>query len=347
MSRFDEQIKRHLTSTALHTKSYVEGTTLVLAEPVLSTTDNTSADIQTHLADTGDHLLAEAKGVTLIVSPEPGTDFIEHASDDTIHRKVSYSDGVLLFANQAINGDLVDLEKYVPQFIREMDEMHQIYKSQGREVAREWLKLEDTEIQMFPDWADWSIELWETNYGITPSREATLASRRKAVIARLTIPPTTTLALVQKTAEELIGGTIWVEEEPEKSHINIWLMDRENFEATWSDVSTKTWKDLTSLSWMKVITDLNEKAIDRNAFLDWLDTYKPAHLGYTLDYFVMRWKDCLDYTWRDLTNYTWLGVLMGLKQLVTTWRMAQTVGTWGDLDSSYTWYTTKKIKENS
>lgn len=348
-SKFKESIDQHVTSTALHIQSSVDGKTLVFSEPTLTTDDNASIEAESHIARKEIHLTGTVSGKTLVLFAEPSTDFISHAADDTIHHKIVVKDGVISFAAQAMSGDLVDLEKYVPQFVREMGEMHQIYKSQGMEIAREWLKLEDVDRQMFPDDATWSISLWETNYGVKSYSGSSLASRRKAVIARLTVPPTTTLALVQKTAEEIIGGTIWVEEEPEKSHINIWLMDRTSFNTTWSDVNDQgSWSSIQDYTWMKVITDLTEDTYERNQFLDWLDTYKPAHLGYTLDYFTMRWKDVLEYTWRDLTDYTWLGVLMGLKQFATTWRLAmETAGTWSGLDNSYTWYTTNKIKENS
>lgn len=346
--RFKDLVDKHVLSTDLHVQFSVDGTTLVFGTPTLTTDDNAAAEAEAHIARTDIHLGGTVSGTTLSLGADASTDFIEHAADDTIHHKVVVEDGVLSFASQTMNGGLVDLEKYVPQFIREMGEMHEIYRSQGMEVAREWLKIDDIERQMFPDNSTWALSLWEANYGLKASANASEASRRKAIIARLTIPPTTTLALVQKTAEEMIGGTIWVEEEPEKSHINIWLMDRENFEATWADVANKTWQDLTPYTWQKVITDLNEKVIDRAAFVEWLETYKPAHIGYTLDYFTMRWKDLLDYTWADLMDYTWLGVLMGLKQFVTTWQLVQdTVGTWGDLENGYTWYTTQHIKENS
>lgn len=317
-SRFKDKLDSHVLSTALHKTKIVDDTTLSIGSPTdVRLSDDLDEEADAHLEREDMHVTASMQGTSLVLSASLTDDIVSHLSDTTAHMSVAVSDGVLTFSAPNMSGnELVDLEKYVPAFIADMDEMHQVLVSQGREVAREWLDVESLEKQMFVDNADWSLDLWETNYGIATDEDLDNASRRNAIIARLTIPATTTKDLVKETAETLTGNTVWVEEEV--GHVNIWLMDR----------------------------DIPKKNLDQ--FIEWFETYKPAHLGYTLDYFTMRWKDCLPYVWNDLMKYTWRGVLLGFKDAVTTWQNVEdTVGTWASLNDNHTWYTANKIKEST
>lgn len=242
----------------------------------------------------------------------------------------------------------VDLEKYVPQFIREMGDFEQIFKTQKTEIELEWTKAENTGKQIFPDDADWSITLWEKCYAAEPSATDTLEDRRQNVIMKLVPPKTVTLAYAQQMADRLAGEGIWIEEEPELSHVNLWVMDPEIYSAKWSDVAKFDWRTCTQWTWQEMQLNLSERGRQYLKFLEWWKEYKPAHLGYTTQYFKMRWKDCLPYTWRDLSKYTWLGLLLNLKQMVAKWKDVEEIaGTWKVLSDGYTWRTTKQIKENS
>lgn len=316
-SRFREKIDEHVLSTTLHRQIRVDDTTLSVLTPTLTANEDLQDEISDHLAASDLHMTAYVQGTTLYISPTMSSDIIEHLGDAEAHYSLSVSNTSLVFTAPRLSSKgLIDLEKYVPKFIADMDEMHQIYTSQGREIAREWLDVEDTEKQIFADNADWSLDMWEANYGLVTKSDLTEAERQKSVIARLTIPATTTNDLVRETAETLTGNTVWVEENG--SHVNIWLMDN----------------------------DISKKNIDQ--FIEWFETFKPAHIGYTLDYFIMRWKDCLPYNWKTLNGYTWRGVLLGLKDIITTWQNVEdAVGTWRVLNDNHTWYTAKNLKEKT
>lgn len=242
----------------------------------------------------------------------------------------------------------IDLKKYHAPFIQDMGDMAQIFDSQGNEIELEWLKMDDMSSQMFPDESTWSLKLWEKNYGLTPFATDTEDDRRAAVIAKLVPPETVTLALVQQMADELAGEGIWIEEEPELSHVNIWIMDPDYYSAVWQDVAAYDWRTATQWTWEQMMLSLSEKGRRYLKFIEWWKEYKPAHLGYTTKYFQMRWKDCLPYTWRDLSKYSWLGLLMNMKQVVAKWQDVQdNVENWQTLNDGYTWRTTKQITKET
>lgn len=210
---------------------------------------------------------------------------------------------------------LVDLTKYVPIFIQQMREFQQTYTSQGYEIGREQLALEDLDEQGYVGTATWGLVLWENVLGIKTNANLSDELRRKNILQQLRTTETTTASLLENVGKDLTGIRVWVEEEPEKSHINVFLMTRD--------------------------------AIPNNLeiFRRLIEALKPAHLTYTLTFYVTRWKDLLPYTWRNLKRYTWNGIAVGKKDPVVTWGGIKNLSiSYRDLRKQ-TWTTIKDMEE--
>ena len=44
-------------------------------------------------------------------------------------------------------------------------------------------------------------------------------------------------------------------------------------------------------------------------FLNMLETIKPAHLNYNIEYTYLTWKDIKQHKWGNINNYTWKDVM--------------------------------------
>lgn len=234
---------------------------------------------------------------------------------EDLYGQQGYSDDSHVQSTAEEEKRLVDLEKYVPNFIKEMRELHQVYVSQGYEIGREQLTLEDLFNQIFVDTATWGLDLWEKNYGLKTNHSLSYETRRGLIKNRLNVLETTTAKRIQTVAQELTGTTIWVEELPEKSHINIFIMTRD-----------------------AIPNNLN-------VLRDWIELVKPAHLGYTIAVYATRWKDLLSYTWGELKKYTWNGVAIGSKEPVVTWGRIMSLNMTFRILGRQTWTTVKDIEE--
>ena len=210
---------------------------------------------------------------------------------------------------------LVDLEKYVPDFVTDLGEMHQIYTTQGYEIGREQLLAEDMMEQAFPNTSTWELTRWEKLLGITPNENLSDELRRKVIKRNMLAVETTTAKLLENVGADLTGIRIWVEEVPEKYHINVFMMSRDQIP--------------------------NNLGIYRTL----IEKLKPAHLTYTLTFFATRWKDIKSLTWREARGYTWNGLAIGKKDPIATWGGVRKLSmTFRDLKNQ-TWTSTKNLEE--
>jgi|GEM_PF-186483 len=174
----------------------------------------------------------------------------------------------------------VDLEKYVPPFIRNMDEFHAWYESQGYEVGREWLLIRMIKRQLFPATIDteWGCTLWEAMLGIKADDTATISDRVKAIIARRNLTRTCTLDVIKRTVESATGVECTVVEFPEEYRFVV------KYTGQYGVIrNTRTVE--------KIIEEI-----------------KPAHLAFEIEFRYVTWDEVRAYKWNEVKESTWGGL---------------------------------------
>lgn len=174
----------------------------------------------------------------------------------------------------------VDLEKYVPPFIRNMDEFHEWYQTQGHEVGREWKLVRMIKRQLFPATIDteWGCVLWEAMLGIKPNDTDTIQNRVGAIIAKRSAARTCTPDVIKRTVESITGTTCTVIEYPEQYKFIV------RYTGAYGVIR-------------------NTRAVERL-----INEIKPAHLAFDIEFRYVIWDEVADYTWGKVKEATWDGL---------------------------------------
>ncbi|MBQ9613107.1 MAG: DUF2313 domain-containing protein [Lachnospiraceae bacterium] len=199
----------------------------------------------------------------------------------------------------------VDLERYVPEFIKSMKEFHEWLVAQGYEVGSEWELVKLIKKQLFAYTVDteWGCLLWEKLLGLQAAEAETIEQRRSSIIAKLRTTQTCTPELLKAITEELTGVTCTIiEDNPHYSFVI-------QFVGQYGVVK-------------------NVRAVKAR-----VDEIKPAHLAYEILFRYVLWKELTGYTWNDISIYTWDGLRILAIILHVTWK--------GLLNAPYTWKTIK------
>lgn len=206
-----------------------------------------------------------------------------------------------------------DIERYMPEYITEFDEMNAIYESQGYELGILWHYISEAENQCYIDTTTWGITRWEEVYGVASNESLSISERRKVVKSLIGAGAVTTADLIEKLAYQITGTNASVKEEAAKYNFTVF------FYGTYGIPKNV-------LQFAKMI----EKII-------------PAHLTYTLEYRYTTWEEMGKKAWGESAAYTWEGIRMNRIIPFTSW---------GDVaDSSwksirqYSWKSIKKIEE--
>ena len=171
----------------------------------------------------------------------------------------------------------VDLKKYVPKFVSEINEFSALYDISSAEFNELYSEFEDIFAQTRINTATWGLSYWEYIYGLESNSNLPIDERRQALIARKIGQGTTTIQKIKEVARSYTGGEVDIIENP-------------------SDYSF-------------IIKFISQKGIPQNIelFKSTIDSIKPAHLAYTLQYLYNTWgmvkKD--NYTWEYYSNQTW------------------------------------------
>lgn len=153
----------------------------------------------------------------------------------------------------------VDLYKYVPDFISNIEEVKAIYEIEGTELGLLAYQLEDIKKQFRIGTATWGLTLWEEKYGIETNLSLSYEERREIVKAKKRGRGTATRARIKKTAESFSGGEVDIIEHNDEYYF--------------------------------VVKFIGVRGIPKNmsAFIDMIETIKPAHLGYKFEYTYLTW----------------------------------------------------------
>lgn len=168
-----------------------------------------------------------------------------------------------------------DLSRYVPSFLSELLELKELYQAEGYEVGYLQYNLRNLFDQCFIVTATWGLVLWEEMYEITTNLSLSYEQRREIVMAKLRGQSTTTKQMIEDTAAAFSGGEVQVIEDNQKYHF--------------------------------IVRFVGIKGIPRNmqAFIEMLETVKPAHMSYSFEYTYTVWEDLKAKMWRELKTKTW------------------------------------------
>lgn len=135
--------------------------------------------------------------------------------------------------------------------------------------------VEDLIRQLFVDTATWGLRLWEEAYGIPTNVSLSYEVRREIVKAAIRGAGTCTVQLIKDTAISYTNAEIELTED--------------------------------SANYRFVIKFVGKKGIPPNmeAFCRTIDSIKPAHLAYSIEYTYSTWADVRKKTWADLRKMTW------------------------------------------
>lgn len=188
--------------------------------------------------------------------------------------------GLLKYAQESASGGgtaddyFVDLTRYVPPFLAQIQELAEIYRTEGYEAGRLQYDLTDLLDQCFIVTATWGLVLWEQMYGGDTNLALSYEQRREILMARIRGQGTTTKKMIQETAAAFSGGEVQVIEDNPHAHF--------------------------------IIRFVGVKGIPRNmqAFIGMLEEIKPAHLTYEFQYTYTVWNNLAGFNWNDLSGRT-------------------------------------------
>lgn len=168
-----------------------------------------------------------------------------------------------------------DLARYVPPFLAELQELAELYRTEGYEIGYLQHNLRDLFDQAFIVSATWGLVLWERMYGVTTNMSLSYEQRREILMAKLRGQSTTTKQMIRDTAAAFSGGEVQVIEDNPCYHF--------------------------------IVRFVGVKGIPRNmqAFIDMLNEIKPAHLSYSFEYTYTVWGNLKGLTWGELKAKTW------------------------------------------
>ena len=177
-----------------------------------------------------------------------------------------------------------DLMKYLPYYYKQSDFTNNIQDAIAKEIGLLNYYKDDLMKQFFISTATWGLSYYEKELEIEHNPKLTIEQRREIIIAKLRGRGTTTVKMIKNTAESFAGGEVEVDEHNEENYF--------------------------------IIRFVGVKGIPNNmsAFIDMLETIKPAHLNYEIEYTYLTWGDIKKHTWGKLSSYTW-GDVMVSKEL--------------------------------
>lgn len=188
--------------------------------------------------------------------------------------------GVYQYGEESIPGSDIelhapDLMSLLPWYYKSNTTMEELQDSSAKELGRLYYNLEDLINQLFVDTATWGLSIYEKELGLQTNMGLSYEERREIIKAKLRGRGTTTKEMIKDTAEAFSGGEVDVIEYPEEYKF--------------------------------VVKFIGVKGIPRNmqAFIDMLETIKPAHLAYEFKYTYTVWNHLTDLTWGQANAMTW------------------------------------------
>lgn len=193
---------------------------------------------------------------------------------DNIYGLFNYGKETTLTEDE-INSNKPKLLEYLPHFLRGVLEFKEWDNVSGYEISKLNLDIKDLIAQCFIDTATWGLNLWEEQIGVLTDINKSYEERREIIKARLRGSGTVTKKMIKETAEAFSGGDVDIIEHTE--------------------------------SYSFTVRFVGVKGIPKNmaAFIEMINTIKPAHLDYDIKYTYTVWNDIKPKAWSNLSNKTW------------------------------------------
>jgi len=83
-----------------------------------------------------------------------------------------------------INEYSIDLTKYVPKIISKDPITSKVFYAQGRQISTINYYIQDLINQCFISTATWSLDIWESEYGIQTDSTLSYENRRQTILAK-------------------------------------------------------------------------------------------------------------------------------------------------------------------
>lgn len=193
---------------------------------------------------------------------------------DNVYGLFNYGKETTLTEDE-INSNKPKLLEYLPHFLRGVLEFKEWDNVSGYEISKLNLDIKDIIAQCFIDTATWGLNLWEGQIGVSTDINKSYEERREIIKARLRGSGTVTKKMIKETAEAFSGGDVDIIEHTE--------------------------------SYSFTVRFVGVKGIPKNmaAFIEMINTIKPAHLDYDIKYTYTVWNDIKSKAWSNLSNKTW------------------------------------------
>lgn len=193
---------------------------------------------------------------------------------DNVYGLFNYGKETTLTEDE-INSNKPKLLEYLPHFLRGVLEFKEWDNVSGYEISKLNLDIKDIIAQCFIDTATWGLNLWEEQIGVSTDINKSYEERREIIKARLRGSGTVTKKMIKETAEAFSGGQVDIIEHTE--------------------------------SYSFTVRFVGVKGIPKNmaAFIEMINTIKPAHLDYDIKYTYTVWNDIKSKEWSNLSNKTW------------------------------------------
>ncbi|MEO2601031.1 putative phage tail protein [Clostridium butyricum] len=196
----------------------------------------------------------------------------------------------ITLTDKDIEDNFVDFykENYIPESFNNDPILSQIFKTQGKELAKINYYIKDLTNQFFVETATWGIRIWEEDLGITVVESDDLEDRRARCLAKIRSTGTCTEAKIKEVAKSFKYGDIEIEK------------DYAHYKYT-----------------IKFVSDMGipPKMEDFKASIELIS---PAHLGIEYQFKYFTWGELhgdLDnttpYKFGELKIFTWGDVLEG------------------------------------
>lgn len=98
-----------------------------------------------------------------------------------------------------------------------------LFEAIGREYDKLWEITNTFPQQLFPESATWTIELWERRYGISPTKDQTLAERRLAIQRMRSLHAPLNPYKFERIAEQITGNPARAEDHVGPYTFGVWF----------------------------------------------------------------------------------------------------------------------------
>lgn len=164
---------------------------------------------------------------------------------------------------------------YMPSYYKDSKVFAALLKAFTDEINANNYTISDLENQLFVDTATWGLSIWEKELSITTDISKSYEERRELVKSKIRGIGTCTIEMIKNTALAYTNAEIEV------------IEDNPNYKFVIKFISVKGVPN------------------DINAFKHTIDTIKPAHLAYTVEYTYTTWKEVKAATWSQVKKGTW------------------------------------------